>query len=251
MEGQLWKVGELAEKTAVSVRTLHYYDQIGLLTPSERTASGHRLYNAADIARLQQIRSLQQLGFSLAEVRDFLARPDYRPRGVLDMQIRRLDEQIELQQNLRTRLERIAGRLDASTTIEVDEFFQIIKEIDMIEQFEKYYTKEQLDYLAKRREIVGEDRIREAEQEWPELIRAVREEMAKGTDPASETMQELARRWQSLIDEFTGGDPGIVAALRNMYRQEPNIAADYGYTPDASLTEYIGRAIQASKQADS
>jgi DNA-binding transcriptional MerR regulator len=221
------------------------------LTPSERTASGHRLYTADDVQRLQQIRSLQQLGFSLAEIRDFVARPDYRPRTIIDMQIRRLDERIALQQKLRGRLERIATRLDAEVAVEIDEFFEMIKEIDMVERFEKYYTKEQLDYLAERREIVGEKRIREAEKEWPELIRAVRAEMAKGTDPAGETMQELARRWQSLIDEFTGGDPGIIQALCNMYRQEPNIAADYGYTPDASMTEYIGKAIQACNQASS
>ena len=49
MTQDVWKVGELAEQTGVSVRTLHYYDEIGLLSPSQRTGSGHRLYDAADL----------------------------------------------------------------------------------------------------------------------------------------------------------------------------------------------------------
>ena len=61
------KVGEIARRAGVSVRTLHYYEEIGLLTP-ERTESGHRQYGRAAIERLLQIRSLQQLGFSLTRI---------------------------------------------------------------------------------------------------------------------------------------------------------------------------------------
>ncbi len=63
------KVGELARRTGVSVRTLHYYDEIRLLSPSGHTASGHRLYTTREPRRLQQIVSLRQLGFSLEEIR--------------------------------------------------------------------------------------------------------------------------------------------------------------------------------------
>src|SRR6478752_6178684 len=82
--GRFWKVGELAERTGLTVRTLHHYDAMGLLSPSGRTDSahgaGHRLYNAADLAKLQQITSLKLLGFSLDQIRDYLARSDYDPR---------------------------------------------------------------------------------------------------------------------------------------------------------------------------
>ena len=66
------KVGELARRTGLTVRTLHHYDAIGLLRPSGRTdsahGSGHRLYTAADVARLQQILSLKHLGFGLEQI---------------------------------------------------------------------------------------------------------------------------------------------------------------------------------------
>ena len=68
---QRWKVGELAARTGLTVRTLHHYDAIGLLCPSDRTGSahnsGHRLYTAADVARLHQLVCLKQLGFSLEQ----------------------------------------------------------------------------------------------------------------------------------------------------------------------------------------
>lgn len=62
-----WKVGELAKLTGLTIRTLRFYDQIGLFSPSAHSDSGHRLYNEADLSRLQQILSLKELGLSLEE----------------------------------------------------------------------------------------------------------------------------------------------------------------------------------------
>ena len=74
MRVEALKVGELAKRTGLTVRTLHHYDEIGLLRPSLRTEAGHRLYTTVDVARLQQVLSLRQLGFGLEEVRDCLGR---------------------------------------------------------------------------------------------------------------------------------------------------------------------------------
>src|SRR6516162_5015157 len=79
MSFEALKVGELAKRTGLTIRALHHYDEIGLLKPSLHTEAGHRLYTTADIARLQQVLSLSQLGFSLEEVRDCLDRPDFSP----------------------------------------------------------------------------------------------------------------------------------------------------------------------------
>ena len=98
------KVGELARRTGLTVRTLHHYDQIGLLKPSLHTESGHRLYTAGDVARLQQVLSLRQLGFSLEQVRDCLDRPGFSPLEVLGLHLARLREQIESQRQLCQRL---------------------------------------------------------------------------------------------------------------------------------------------------
>jgi DNA-binding transcriptional MerR regulator len=240
-----WKVGELARRTGLSVRTLHWYDEIGLLTPSWHTEAGHRLYTAADVARLQQIKSLRQLGLALDEVRACLEDADFSPLALIEAQLSRLREQIEMQRRLGDRLEAIAACLRAAETVSVEDLLQAIEGMNMSE---KYYTPEQLEQLKARAAQVGEERIRKAETEdWPNLMAAVRAEMDKGSDPASAPVQALAQRWMALVREFTGGDPGIEKSLRNMYQQEQTI---HGMDVAAmrSMREYIDKAIAAAKK---
>ncbi|HEY4561371.1 MAG TPA: MerR family transcriptional regulator [Thermoanaerobaculia bacterium] len=215
-----WKVGELAKRTGVSVRALHHYDEIGLLLPSHRSEAGYRLYTEVDVARLQQIRSLRALGFSLEESRDFLKRPEVTPDRVLQLHIAHLKEQIAAQQSLADRLEQVARRWRSDENVPTEEFLQIIEVTNMIG---KYYTPEQMEQLKQRSEMLGEDHIHQAEAEWPELMAKVQAEMDKGTDPADERVQALARRWKELVEEFTGGDPGITKSVGRMWQEETTI----------------------------
>ena len=219
-----WKVGELARRTGLSVRTLRYYDEIGLLSPPRRSEGGHRLYTAEDVVRLQRIKSLAQLGFTLREVRGCLDRPDFPLERVVRLHLARLKEKIELQRRLCDRLERVSSRLSSGEEISSEEFIETVMEvIDMSERLNKYYTPEQLEYLQGRGREVGEERIRQAEAEWTELMEQVRAEMEAGTDPSDERVQALAARWMGLIGEFTGGDAGIERSLGNMWQREENI----------------------------
>jgi DNA-binding transcriptional MerR regulator len=246
MPTEAMKVGALAQRTGLSVRTLHYYDEIGLLSPSAHSEGGHRLYTAADIARLQQIRSLRQLGFSLEQTRECLSRPDYSPRQVIAAHLARLREQIALQERLCTSLEEIARWLAATDPVSVEHFLFAIERITMVE---KYYTPEQLEYLKQRREIVGEERIREVEAEWPKLMADVRAEIDKGTDPSDPHVQALAHRWMGLVREFTGGDPGIAQSVGRMFNREapqeihPSIPADIH-----ELFAYVAKAMEAANK---
>ena len=100
MKFEALKVGDLARRTGLTVRTLHHYDLIGLLKPSLHTESGHRLYTGRDVGRLQQVLSLRQLGFSLDEIRACLDQPGFSPLEVITLQCRapagpdRITEQI-------------------------------------------------------------------------------------------------------------------------------------------------------------
>lgn len=67
------QIGEVAEETGLSLRTIRYYEEMGLVTPSARTSGGFRLYSDADVARLRLIRRMKPLDFSLQEMRDVLA----------------------------------------------------------------------------------------------------------------------------------------------------------------------------------
>src|SRR3954447_14780759 len=121
------KVGELARRTGLTVRTFHHYDAIGLLKPSLHTEAGHRLYTAADVARLQQVLSLRQLGVSLEQVRDCLDRPGFSPLEVIRLHVARLREQVELQRRLCERLEAIAAVFCAAGEVSADEFLRTIE----------------------------------------------------------------------------------------------------------------------------
>src|SRR3712207_6194229 len=87
------------------------------------------------------------------------------------------------------------------------------------EWMKKYYTEEQLADLARR----GTPEVLEkGQRDWAELIKDVQEAQSRGVDPASEEAQRLAARWQDLIDQFTGGDPGIAESLRRLYADQAN-----------------------------
>jgi len=242
--GVALKVGDLAKQTAVSVRTLHYYDEIGLLSPSGRTESGYRLYATQDIVRLQQIVSLRQIGFSLEEIRECLQQDNFSLAQVIQLHIKRLQEQIEMSGKLLKRLEMVA-EMNSAEAVSVEDLMQTIEAIC---RFEKYYTPEQLETLKQRRELLGEEAIRQGQANWQELIEQVRVEMTKGTDPNTEVMQGLARRWLGLVEAFTGGDPEIAKSLNKMYQEEGAEVVTRGAV-DAALSEYMGKAIAYLKQA--
>ena len=111
MHFEALKVGELAKRTGLTVRTLHHYDEIGLVKPSLHTEAGYRLYTRGDVARLQQVLSLRQLGFALEDIRGCLDQSGFAPLEVIRLHIARLREQIELQKRLCERLEALALEL--------------------------------------------------------------------------------------------------------------------------------------------
>jgi DNA-binding transcriptional MerR regulator len=232
------KIGDLAKRTGISVRTLHHYDEIGLLAPSHRTEAGHRLYAREEIVRLQQIVSLRQMAFSLEQIRELLGRSDFDAHAMIREHIARLRAEIADRQELCARLETLEAHYASASA---DEFIQAIEVMTM---FDKYYTKEQLDTLAERREMFGEEKMREFQEEWPRLIASMKEEMQRGTDPSDPKVQALAKRWKELIDLFTGGDDGMLQSLKNFHRGEPQVAQQQGL--DGDLNAYVQKAMERS-----
>ncbi len=190
-----FKVGDLAQRTGLTVRALHHYDEVGLLKPSLRTEAGHRLYTSGDVARLQQILSLRQIGFSLEEIRGCLDRADFAPLAVISLHIERLRERIKCERSLCKRLTAIAGRLRVADEVSADELLRIIKEMTMIEN---YYTAEQLEYLTKRREVIGEERMKQVPGEWAALIGEVAPKWKMAPIPC----RLESRRWQRLAGAY-------------------------------------------------
>lgn len=242
-EETVFRVGELAERSGLSVRTLHHYDEIGLLVPGRRTPSGHRLYGREELDRLQRIRSLKQLGFSLEEIGACLDDPRYTLPRTLALHRERLDDGIEHMRRLRERLARLE-RLAEQGAASAEEILETIEVTTMIE---KYYTPEQLERLAARREEIGEEAIGDVQNRWADLTRRVNAAMADGLEPESDEVRALAREWRELTREtvagFTGGDPGLKQSLDRLWREEPDAGARWGMGAD--VREWIGRAMAA------
>lgn len=89
------QIGEVAERTGLSLRTIRYYEEVGLITPSARTQGGFRLYTEPDVARLNLVKRMKPLGFSLDEMRDLLTTLD------------QLEHQLEEQSTRETLLDRL------------------------------------------------------------------------------------------------------------------------------------------------
>jgi MerR family transcriptional regulator, thiopeptide resistance regulator len=231
-------VGALATRTGVSVRTLHHYEAIGLLTPEGRTEAGYRLYGDADVVRLQQIRSLRQLGFGLDQIGDLLNRRGLTPLQVVEMHLDQLRQHIAAQQHLSLRLEGIARRLREAVGVSVDDVLTTIEEMT---RMERYYTPEQLADLQERAQQLREDGVRQAETDWQQLIAEVRTEMERGTNPTSERVRSLAARWQTLVQAFTGGHPEIARSLQRMWSNEDNPMGAHGTREQADEIRALGR----------
>lgn len=93
-----WTVGEVAELTRLSIRTLHHYDEIGLLSPGERSEANYRLYTQADLTRLHRILTYRDLGFPLAEITRLLQADPAEEKQALELQAALLQEQVRVAQ---------------------------------------------------------------------------------------------------------------------------------------------------------
>ncbi|MGW8265595.1 MAG: MerR family transcriptional regulator [Longimicrobiales bacterium] len=240
MSGAEIRVGALADRTGLTVRTLHHWEAVGVLTPSRRTATGHRLYGLDAIGKILRIRSLRGLGLGLDEIRKVLGSGAATLEEVLRIQKAEINSQIHLLQELESRLDRLLERAKGGEEMEEEELLRTMEIMTLIEQ---HFTAEQLKILSAREKSLGREAILEAQREWPLLISRVREELQKGTDPSAPEVQELARRWRALVHAFSGGDGEIEASVGKMFQAQPEMAARQGL--DQEIFRYIGEALKA------
>lgn len=238
-------VGEVARRTGLSVRSLHHYEAMGLLQPAARSAAGYRLYGEPELRRLQHLVSLKSLGLSLEQIRTSLDRPAASLGEALVAQLLRLRASVAHQQELLARLEVLAQRVARDEAVDVDTLLSTIEASTIME---KYLSSEQQAAVRLRAEQLGPERIRAAEQAWPQVIAGMAAAMQLGKDPAATEVRPLARKWRSLVHEFTCGDAGIQQSLNTLYRQEAGtMQARTGIAP--ALMDYACRAIAALPKA--
>lgn len=232
------KIGELAKRTGLSVRTLHHYDEFGLLTPSGRTEAGYRLYSMQDVKRLQHILSLKQLGFSLKKITEVLSAETLSLSQTINEQIQLVEKNVQSQTALLQQLNCLKDKFSSGENIAIDDFLDTM---EMMKMYEKYFDEEQLAKLAKVREKLGEEKIKELGQKnWPVLIAKVKKAMDDHLEVDSEEVQVLVKQWMELANQFTGGDSRVATSVSKMYQQEKGLQDKTGI--DQSMMTFISRA---------
>ncbi|WP_338773958.1 MerR family transcriptional regulator [Nocardia vulneris] len=145
---QVWKVGELATETGLTVRTLHHYDRIGLVRPAERTNAGHRRYTESDVQRLYQVLALRQLGLGLDQIANVLA-GTVAMAPMLAAHRARLAAQVTAMQDLHALVTTLAATAANRPDISVTHFLELIRRTVVVEEtIEKYFTRENAEAFA-------------------------------------------------------------------------------------------------------
>jgi DNA-binding transcriptional MerR regulator len=234
----LLKIGDLAKRTGLTVRTLHHYDDIKLLTPSARTDAGYRLYNAADIARLHQILALRQCGLALADIGATITRQEIPLAAIVSRQIAMLTQQIAQAGILRDRLWRLETQLASGQDPDLADWLTTLEHMTM---FDKYFTPEELKQLPLYQPTPA------VTQDWQTLVAAVQARIDAGATPDDAEAQALARQWMQLLKRDTANNPVLFAKLNTMHEQEPALQASTGITP--ALMQFVIEAAQATRTA--
>lgn len=249
IEDGVWSVGEVARLAGVSVRTLHHYDRIGLLTPGVRTGAGYRGYDQADIARLQRVLAYRELGFALDDIRALLDGDDDP--------VERLRRQHELVLERMERLARIAAVLER--TMEAQSMGIRLTPQEMLEVFGDADPGQYADevqqrwgdtdaYRQSQHRVSGYDR-----NDW-ERIKAEQEavgvrvaEALRAGLPAdsAEAMDAVEAHRQLISRYFYDLAPENHAGLGEMYVSDPRFTQYYERI-EPGLARYVHDAILAN-----
>lgn len=145
MMKKYYRISEFSLLTSVTVRTLHHYDAIGLLKPSVKTASKHRLYSEEDLLRLQQISTLKYMGFSLSSIKSLIARPDFNVAQALALQAQLLNDEAQRITEAASLLNFAVAQVEAKQAIKWRQLAKIIEILEsnkMSEQMSKHHIGE-------------------------------------------------------------------------------------------------------------
>jgi DNA-binding transcriptional MerR regulator len=213
-----WTIGELARAGGVTVRTLHHYDRIGLVSPSERTPAGHRRYLEADVRRLYRVRSLCGMGLSLDEVAVVLRNAGDDPgslRSLLTTQLADLEARAARIEESAQRLRGLLARLAEAAMPDPEQFLAALE--PMSADAGRYLSDAQLTTITERAAKLGGGAVETLKSEWLELFARFRQHLLGGTPAGDPAVRELVDRWRTVSAAFHPADRGFEAATTALW----------------------------------
>lgn len=234
-------VNEVSKLAGVSIRTLQYYDKIGLLHPTGHTDAGYRLYDDTDLERLQHILLFRELEFSLKDIASIINSPDFDRSKALEQQIEMLKlkrEHIDNLMNFAIGIKLLGVKhmdFKAFDRSKLDEYSRQAK--DMYKESPEYKEMEEKSKnRTKEEEGILADRFMLLFKEAGTL---------KDTDPSSPEAQDLVKRIQDFITEnlYTCSKK-ILSGLGKMYSGGGDFTKNIDEYGGEGTAEFIDKAIQ-------
>lgn len=236
----MYTIGQLSKQTGVTVRTLDYYDEINLITPSSKTSGGHRLYDDDNVMRLQQVLALKYMGFSLEKIKMSLR----DSKKTWQQSIKEQIDMVHQEQERLTMMEKALQGISYSIEFEGDMNWSIV--FSIIQLFQKgpehafqahveHLSPEDIQKVIQFNNEMTEEDI----EEWMSSIQEIKAHI--GIDPASKKARNLAERWMNLADKVFGNDEELLGSMWQSMENKDN-ADDEGiafYPMDKEFIEFI------------
>jgi DNA-binding transcriptional MerR regulator len=241
----VYTVRQLSDLAGVSVRTLHYYDEIDLLKPSLVGVNGYRYYDDAGLLRLQQILFYREIGLELAQIKDVLNSPDFDLVTALRSHRNVLQEKIN-------RLRNLVSTVD-STIMDIAGEMKMSKK----RMFEAFSDEKQKEYEREARLTYGPDRVSESIKRWNSYSEAQKKAIGEegnqvysdlvdaieaGKPNDSEEVQAVIARWHQHLRYFYEPDFNMLRGLGDLYNTHPDFIANFKKI-HPELGEYMRAAI--------
>jgi MerR family transcriptional regulator, thiopeptide resistance regulator len=245
-----YSVGQLAAYAGVTVRTLHHYDEIGLLTPGERTREGYRRYAEPELDRLQRVLFYRELGFSLEEIATILDEPGIDALTQLRRQHELLRQRIERLQRMAAAVETAMEAHAMGINLTPEERFEVFGDFrpeDHEEEVQERWGGTDAFEQSRRRaaEYTKADWLA-IKAESAEVVEGFAAAFSAGAPAGGEEAMEVAERHRQQISRwFYDCSYEIHKGLGDMYVADPRFAANYE-TVAEGLSQYIRDAIHAN-----
>lgn len=219
-----WKIGELAAETGLTVRTLHYYDELALLKPTYETEGGHRLYNRTDLERLQKILTLKQLGFPLEKIKEAMDNPQFSMKesaGKLRMDIQKKRRELEDIEARLLEIEKSQGQQEISE----ESLIQLLARMALLDQ---HLSKEEVANIKEYNLQFGPKKLNELRSDWVKVTEELQLAMDNKASAADWRTKSICMQWFGLASAFMGGSLDKVYDLKKIVENEPSAAIQLG-----------------------
>lgn len=243
-------VGEVAKLAGVSVRTLHHYDQIGLVVPGDRTPAGYRAYSYADVERLHQVLVYRALGFPLEQVAALLDDPSANTLAHLRRQRALLEQRVDSLHDMIAAIEKMMEAKTMGIQLTPQEQREIFGQDWPAEEYaaeaeERWGGTDAWKQSQERAAAFTKDDWKRMKADGDAFAEALAQAMRDGVEPGSERANALAEQHRAGINVFYDCGYEMQVNLADMYVADPRFTAYYDRYAEG-LAEYVRDIIVAN-----